>query len=341
MTPQDMPPPIALFRMITGYYVSRAVHLAAQLGIADLLSDGPVDAADLAGRTATHAPSLKRVLRLLAGAGVLSEGEDGRFALTPTGACLRRDVPGSMHAAALVFGGTTQQAWGALRHSVATGEPAFHRVFGADAFTYLEQHPDDGRTFDLAMAGFTRMIAGAVAATYDFSRFATVMDVGGGNGMLLEGVLAAYPALRGILFDLPHVAERARQRLGEIGLAERCTVADGDFFTAVPEGADAYMLKHVIHDWDDARATAILTNCHRAMNPNGTLLLVEGVYPPRIDGSDTAFSAAANDVNMLVCTGGRQRSEQEFRDLYQAAGFQLTRIVPTPARVCVIEGVKA
>ncbi len=341
MTPQDIPPPIALFRMITGYYVSRAVHVAATLGVADLLSNGPAHGADLATRTATHAPSLGRVLRLLAGAGVLSEGEDGRFALTPVGACLRRDVPGSMHAAALVFGGTTQQAWGDLQHSVRTGEPAFRHVFGADAFTYLEQHPDDARTFDLAMAGFTRMIAGAVAATYDFSRFTTVMDVGGGNGMLLEGVLTAHPALRGILFDLPHVAERARARLSEIGLAERCAVAGGDFFATVSGGADAYMLKHVIHDWNDARATVILKNCHRAMKPDGTLLLVEGVYPPRIDGSDIAFSAAANDVNMLVCTGGRQRSEEEFRDLYRAAGFRLTRIVPTPARVCVIEGVKA
>jgi len=341
MTPQDLPPPIALFRMITGYYVSRAIQVAAQLGIADLLSDGPVHHEDLAARTAMHAPSLNRVLRLLAGAGVLSEGEDGRFALTPIGACLRRDVTGSMHAAALVFGGTTQQAWGDLLHSVRTGEPAFRHVFGADAFTYLEQHPDDGRTFDLAMAGFTRMIAGAVAATYDFARFATLMDVGGGNGMLLEGVLAAYPALRGILYDLPHVAARARARLSEVGLAERYAVTGGDFFTSVPEGADAYMLKHVIHDWNDERASVILKNCHRAMKPDGTLLLIEGVYPPRIDGSDAAFSAAANDVNMLVCTGGRQRSEQEFRDLYQAAGFRLTQIVPTPARVCVIEGVKA
>ncbi|TWT01658.1 methyltransferase [Reyranella sp. CPCC 100927] len=341
MTPQELPPPIILFRMVTGYYVSRAVHLAAELGIADLLGQGPLHYEALASRTATHPSSLNRVLRLLAGAGVLSEEDGGRFALTPVGACLRRDVPGSMHAAALLFGGNTQQAWGELLHSVRTGEPAYRRVFGADAFTHLEQHPNDARTFDLAMAGFTRMIAGAVAASYDFSPFATVMDVGGGNGMLLEGVLTAHPTLRGIVFDLPHVVEHARARLVETSLADRCTAAAGDFFADVPAGADAYMLKHVIHDWNDKRATAILKNCHRAMTPDGKLLLVEGVYPPRIDGSDTAFSAAANDVNMLVCTGGRQRSEQAFRDLYNAAGFRLTRIVPTPARVCVIEGVKA
>ncbi|HJQ55823.1 MAG TPA: methyltransferase [Vineibacter sp.] len=340
MTAQALPPPLALFRMVTGYYVSRAIHVAAELGVADLMRDGPVAAEALATKTGTHAPSLARVLRLLAGVGVFSEEKDGRFALTPVGSCLRADVPGSMRAAALLFGGSTQLAWSELGHSVRTGAPAFRKVFGADAFDYMAQHPVHAANFDLAMAGFTRMIAGAVAVSYDFSSFKTVMDVGGGNGMLLEGVLSANPTLRGILFDLPHVAERARSRLAEIGLADRCAVEGGDFFAAVPDGADACLLKHVIHDWDDARATTILRNCHRALRPNGKLLLVEGVYPPRITASDDGLAAAANDVNMLVCTGGRQRSEHEFRDLYDAAGFRLTRIVPTPARVAVIEGVK-
>jgi SAM-dependent methyltransferase len=341
MTAQEMPPPIALFRMVTGHYVSRAVHLAAELGIADLLAAGPQDSDALAKATASHGPSLRRVLRLLASAGVLTEEADGRFSLTPTGNCLRTDIPGSMHAAALVFGGMTQQAWSGLRHSVQTGKPAFAEVFGTEAFEYLARHPDEAATFDLAMSGFTRMIAGAVAATWDFSPFTTVMDVGGGNGMLLEGILAANPGLRGILFDLPHVAERARQRLHATTVADRCQVLAGDFFDEVPAGADACLLKHVIHDWDDERAAAILRNCHRAMGAGGVLLLVEGVYPPRIDTSDAAMAAASNDVNMLVCTGGRQRSEQEFHELYKAAGFRLTRIAPTPARVCVIEGVKA
>jgi SAM-dependent methyltransferase len=327
--------------MITGYYVSRAVHLAAQLGLADLMATGPMHHDTLAQKTATHAPSLHRVLRLLASAGVLVEETGGRFSLTPVGACMRRDAPGSMHAAALIFGGMTQEAWSELRYSVETGKPAFRKVFGADSFSYLEKHPDEAATFDLAMAGFTRMIAGAVAAAYDFSPFTTVMDVGGGNGMLLEGVLAANPTLRGILFDLPHVAERARARLHATAVADRCQIAGGNFFAEIPKGADACMLKHVIHDWDDEQAAVILRNCHRALDQDGKLLLVEGVYPPRIDTSDAAMSAASNDVNMLVCTGGRQRSEQEFRDLYQTAGFRLTRIVPTPARVCVIEGVKA
>ncbi|HEX2884982.1 methyltransferase [Vineibacter terrae] len=341
MTAQALPPSITLFRMVTGYYVSRAIHVAAALGIADQLAPAPLDHEALAERTGTHAPSLRRVLRLLVGAGVLAEDADGRFSLTAIGTCLRRDVPGSMHAAALLFGGTTQQAWGALQHSVRTGEPAYRHVFGRDAFAHLAAHPEEAAIFDAAMAGFTQMIARAVAATYDFARFACVADIGGGNGMLLEGVLGATPGLRGLLFDLPHVADRARARLASVGLADRCAVAAGDFFADIPGGADAYMLKHVIHDWDDARATTILRNCHRAMAKAGTLLLVEGVYPPHVDQSDAAFAAASNDVNMLVCTGGRQRSEAEFRDLYREAGFRLTRIIPTPARVSVIEGVKA
>jgi 2-polyprenyl-3-methyl-5-hydroxy-6-metoxy-1,4-benzoquinol methylase len=341
MTAQELPPTIALFRMITGFYVSRAIHVAAQLGIADRLSQGPVHYEGLARDTATHAPSLNRMLRLLVGAGVLTEQEGGRFALTPVGDCLRAEGPGSMHAAALLFGGITQQAWSELRYSVDSGEPAFPRVFGTDAFSYLTQHPDEAANFDAAMADFTRMIAVAVAATYEFSGAGTVMDVGAGNGVLLEAVLRANPALRGVLFDLPHVADRARGRIRDVGLADRCEVVGGDFLAAVPEGADVCMLKHVIHDWNDTKAAAILRNCHSAMGPKGTLLVVEAVYPPRVDQSDIAFAAAANDVNMLVCTGGRQRSEQEFRELYEAAGFRLTRVVPTPARVCVIEGVKA
>jgi SAM-dependent methyltransferase len=340
MTAQESPPPIALFRMITGFYVSRAIHVAAQLGIADLLSQGPVHHEALARDTATHA-SLNRMLRLLVGAGVLMEQEGGRFALTPVGDCLRAEGPGSMHAAALLFGGITQEAWSELRYSVENGEPAFRRVFGTDTFSYLTQHPDEAANFDAAMADFTRMIAVAVAATYEFSGAGTVMDAGAGNGVLLEAVLRANPALRGVLFDLPHVAERARGRIRDAGLADRCGLVGGDFFAAVPEGADACMLKHVIHDWNDNNAAAILRNCHRAMGPEGKLLVVESVYPQTVDQSDIAFAAAANDVNNLVCTGGRQRSDQELRELYQTAGFRLARIVPTAARVWMIEGVKA
>lgn len=185
------------------------------------------------------------------------------------------------------------------------------------------------------------MIAVAVVAAYDFTPFRTLVDVGGGNGALLIGILSANPGLRGIVFDLPSAAERAKRRISKSKLTERCQAAGGDFFAEVPSGGDAYLLKHVIHDWNDGRALTILKNCHRAMGPNGRLLIVEGIYPRRIDQSLASRGAAANDVNMLVNTGGRQRSEAEFRSLYDAAGFTLTRIVPTQARVCVIEGVPA
>jgi len=325
--------------MVTGYYISRAIYVAATLGIADLLAHGPQPSSTLAKATGTHAESLTRVLRLLASVGVFTEQDDRCFALTPLGECLRTGVPGSMRSAALLFAGITQEAWRDLLYSVRTGEPAFHHVFGMDSFSYMAQHPEEAANFDEAMADFTKGIAIAVAATYDFSQFGTIVDVGGGNGMFLEAVLKAHPTLRGVLFDMPHVAERAQQRIEAVGLAERCKAVGGDFFLEVPSGGEAYILKHVIHDWGDARAVTILKNCHRAMGPQGKLLIVEGVYPSHIDQSDASRGAASNDVNMLVCTGGRQRSEAEFRSLYGAAGFTLTRIVPIQATSSVIEGI--
>jgi O-methyltransferase domain len=341
MSAPELPPPFALFRMITGFYLSRAIHVAATLGIADRLAEGPRGAEDLGAATGTHAPSLRRVMRLLASAGVFAEETDGRFALTPIGACLRAGVPGSMRAAALLFGGITQQAWGDLVHSVESGQPAFRRVFGMDPFDYMAEHPEEAANFDAAMANFTKHIVTAVAAAYDFSSFRRIVDVGGGNGALLAGILKANPKLTGVLFDLPLVAERATASMRDLGLGDRCEIVGGDFFKAVPAGGDAYLLKHVIHDWNDDRAIAILKSCREAMGAEAKLLIIEGVYPPRIDQSDESRSAASNDVNMLVCTGGRQRSEAEFRALYDAAGFKLTRVVPTQTPVKVIEGVCA
>ena len=341
MSTQQIPPSFTLFTMVTGYYVSCAIYVVAKLGLADHMSEGPRRVDDLAAATGTHAPSLKRVLRLLASVGVFTEEADGRFALTPIGACLRAGVPGSMRAAALLFGGVTQQAWGDLRRSVETGEPAFRRVFGMDSFDYMAQHPDEAANFDAAMADFTKRIATAVVAAYDFSPFRRIVDVGGGNGALLAGILKANLSLAGALFDLPQVADRAIAPMCELGLADRCEIVGGDFFTAVPGDGDAYLLKHVIHDWNDDRAAEILRNCRRAMGAEAKLLILEGVYPPRIDQSDESRGAAANDVNMLVCTGGRQRSEAEFRNLYEAAGFKLTRILPTETPVKVIEGIPA
>jgi orsellinic acid C2-O-methyltransferase len=338
--PSALPPPLVLYQLGIGHYISRALYLAAKLSIADLLKDGPRPAGELAAATHTHAPSLTRVLRLLASVGVFTEQEDGNFALTPLGEYLRTGVPGSMRASVMLFTGVRiQDSWKELEYCVQTGEPAFRRTSpGADAFSQIEQDPEQAALFDEAMAAFTAQTAIAVAAAYDFSPFRTVMDVGGGNGALLIGILQANPALRGIVFDRPRAIDGARKKIAAAELASRCDAVGGDFFTAVPNGADAYLLKHVIHDWDDAKAVTILRNCHRAMGPHGRLLIVEGVYPPRIDQTLDSRGAAANDVNMLVCTGGRQRSEAEFRSLYDAAGYRLTRIIPTMARVSVIEG---
>ena len=339
--PAGPPPNIALMQMMMGFYLSRALYVAAKLGVADLIAAGTRAVRELARATGTHEPSLRRLMRWLASNGVFTEDEDGGFALTPIGECLRSGVPGSMRAGTILFTGITQDAWRDLLYSVQTGEPAFPRVHGADGFSYFTQHPEEGANFDAAMADFTAFAAVAVSAAYDLSDLRTIVDVGGGNGTLLVGLLRANPALRGVPFDLPHVVERAATRLAAEGMADRSTVAGGDFFVTVPAGGDAYVLKHVIHDWDDVRALAILRNCRRAMEPRSKLLIVEGVYPARIDDSFASLAAASNDLNMLVCTGGRQRSEAEFRALYEEAGFTLTRIVPTMMQTCVIEGVPA
>ena len=334
----QLPPPMVLYGLATAHYHSQAVYVAAKLGLADHLADGPRTHDELAKATATHAPSLRRVLRLLAAARVLAEREDGRFELTTVGSFLKSG-PGSFRAAAQLFGGPmVWQSWGDLLNTVRTGETALHRVFDTDSFAYFDSHPEEAAVFDEAMGSFTAMTAIAVAAAYDFSRMKKIVDIGGGQGALMAGILRANPDLHGVVFDMPRVAEGARREIAAAGLADRCEFVGGDFFEAVPSGADAYLLKHVIHDWDDAKATRILRTCRAALGPEAKVLIVEGVYPPRIDGSFESQGAARNDVNMMVCTGGRQRSEAEFRQLYEGAGLRLTRIVPTMGMVCVIEG---
>jgi hypothetical protein len=235
-----------------------------------------------------------------------------------------------------------QNNWHELEYCVRTGEPVFRKRGLDNPYADPTLRPEELANFDAAMADLTRLAAIAVAAAYDFTPFHTVVDVGGGNGALLIGILHAYPHLHGIVFDQPLTAERAHQQITVSGLAERCTAIGGDFFKDMPTGADAYLLKHVIHGWSDDQCVTILTHCHRAMRENGTLLIVEDVYPSRIDQSLASRSVAANDVNMLVNSrgGGRQRSEAEFRALFAMAGFTLVRVVPTQGRVSVIEGLR-
>src|ERR1051325_3472998 len=311
-----LPPQMALYQMAIGHHLSRALHLAAKLGVADLLKDGARRAEELAEATDAHARSLLRGLGFLASVGVFEEREDGRFALTALGECLRADLPGSSRAMVLLFAGIgIQDSWKELEWCVRTGEPAYRKRGATDPFAEMAKDPAQAANFDAAMADFTKMTAVAVAAAYDFTAFRTIVDGGGGNGALLLGILRATPRLEGIVFDRTDVVARAEKEIAASGLGDRCRAAGGDFFVEVPNGADAYVLKHVIHDWDDARARTILANCRRAMPRDGRLLLVEGVYPARIDGSLESRGAAANDLNMLVSTGGGQRAGTEVRSL--------------------------
>ena len=325
-------------RLVTAGWAARTVHTAAELGIADHLGE-PRDAASLAAATSSHAPSLARLLRALAAIGVLHESDDRTYTLTPLGATLRRDAPGSMRAWVLLcFGDEQGRAWEALTHAVRTGEHAYRHLFGTDIWTRLAQQPEAARLFDEAMQGLTQGANGALIVHYPFERYGWTVDVGGGNGALLMPVLARHPGMRATLFDLPHVAEAARARIAEPGLSGRYEAIGGDAFVAVPAGADAYVLKGVIHDWEDAEALAILRNCRAAMRADSRLLVIERVLPERIDPSDPLTPGRfIHDINMMLNPGGRERTEAEFRDLLARAGLRLARVVPTPCPLAVIE----
>lgn len=333
-----IPPQVALVQMITGSWVSQSIYAAAKLGLADLLKDGAKSSAELAEMTGTHERSLYRLLRGLASLGIFAEDEQGRFSLTPLATYLQNDVPGSMRAMAIMMGEEHHQAWGNILHSVKTGESAFEQIYQAPVFEYLAQHPESSQIFDQAMTSFSGLESQATATGYDFSSIKTLVDVGGGHGSLLTTILDAHPHLHGILFDQAPAIASAQPLIEQSGLGDRCELKAGDFFASVPAGGDAYILKHIIHDWDDQRAIKILQNCRAAMPATGRVLLVEQVIPP---GNDP-FAGKLLDLNMLVmCPGGCERTESEYQTLLAAAGFKLTRIVPTQSDVSVVEGVPA
>jgi ubiquinone/menaquinone biosynthesis C-methylase UbiE len=329
-------PPELLNRMLTGYWTTQAIYVAAKLGIADLLKHGPRSAHDLAHATKAQSPSLYRLLRALASIGVFADNGAGRFSLTPLAECLRSDVPGSQHALAIMCGEEHYQAFGELLYSVQTGKMAFDKLYGMPVFDFLSKNLEQAKTFDAAMVGVHGRETAAMMDAYDFSGIAVMADIGGGNGSLLAAVLKNYPAMQGILYDQPEVAERAQANLRTAELAHRCKVIGGNFFESVPDGADAYLMRHIIHDWDDEKATTILRNVHRVMGDGGRLLVVEGVIP---HGNDSSFGKLL-DLAMLAIPGGKERTEEEFRRLYEPADFHVTRIVPTKAEVSVIEGKK-
>jgi hypothetical protein len=315
--------------------MAQAIHVAARLGVADLLTDGPRPPAELAEATGTHARSLYRLLRALASVGVFAEDDQGRFGLTPLAECLRSGVPGSQRSAAIMMGEEHYRCWGDLLHCIRTGQTAFEHLVGQPVFDYLAGHPRQARLFDEAMVGIHGAETRAMLDACDFGTFGSLVDIGGGNGSLLIETLRRHPSLRGVLFDRPDVVERARAGLEAAGVAGRCTLVGGSFFESVPEGGDAYLLRHIIHDWDEERCLLILRNCRRALGPAARLLLVETVIPP---GNEPSFGKLL-DLNMLVVPGGMERTEREYRDLLAAAGFRLERVVPTRAEVSVIEGV--
>ena len=327
----NLPPRAAVSQMATGYWVSQAVRAMAVLSLADHLASGPRTAADLAEATGAHAPSLARLLRALVALGLCGREATGRFRLTPLGEAMRSDVPDSVRAWVLfITAPWVERGWEKLPEAVRTGEPTFPRVHGVGFWDYLGAHPEDGVLFDAALSGGASARAEALRASRDLSSIGTVVDVGGGQGRLLAGLLEAVPGLRGLLFDRPEVVTGADAVLRAAGVAERCTVVGGDFFASVPPGGDAYVLAQIVHNWPDAEALAILSACHQAMAPGARLWVIEQVLPPE-DAPDPSERAglALRDLNMLVLFGGGQeRTEEEYRQLLGAAGFEEVAVIP-------------
>jgi hypothetical protein len=328
-----------LLRLIWGMHISRAVYAAAELGIADLLTEGPASTQELARVTRTHEPSLYRVLRLLAALGLFDEQYPRCFSLTVLGDCLRSDNAAGMRSWA-----TFLDALGSVRpfehilDTIKTGRPGFDAAFGMGVFDFLAQHPENAATFDAAMSERTAAFAPSVAEAYDFSDTRTVVDVGGGQGTLLAEILRRHGHLHGVLLETPAVAARAETLLDAIDIADRSKVLAGNFFEQVPDRADCYLLANVLHDWDDARATEILRNCRRSMARAGKVLIIERLIPK--DGSD-AVPTLLSDINMLVLTGGQERTNDEYSELLRASGLKLGSIQPVAFPYGVIEGLAA
>jgi SAM-dependent methyltransferase len=319
-------------RLLLGNQIQQAIYVAAKLGIADQLQEGPRDSVELAKAVGADPDALRRLLRVLAGYGIVAADDDWRFSLTPLGELLRSGTPRSVRAFALWSGGVSYQAFGALEHTVRTGDPAFEHLFGQEFFTYLAEHPESGEVFDEMMSRHTAPVAGAVAG-YDFSGVDVVVDVGGGRGELLAAVLGAHPAIRGVLVDQPRVLDEARRVLARAGVADRCALVSGDIRRSLPVG-DAYVLKSVLHGLPDDDAVGVLGNCRRAMRPDGILLVVEFVLP-----QDNGPSAGLlMDLLMLVGCHGRERTAAEFAALFAAAGLRLVDITQIKHGYSVIEG---
>ena len=333
-----MPPEAAaaqlLTQIATGHIVASALQVVAKLRVADKLASGPRSAAELATELRVNEDALFRVLRALAAVGVFEETTPRRFKLAAAGEMLRANVPGSMHDMALWITSPFHfRTYAELMHSVETGKPAAEKLVGMPVFEYFPSDPELSEIFNNAMTAFSNSVVPAALAAYDFSGIERLVDVAGGHGAALTAILQKYPRMQGVLFDLDHVVKGARPRIEALGLSTRCTIEAGDFFKAVPKG-DGYVMKHIIHDWDDERAIAILKNIRTAMgNAQGRVILLESVLQP---GNAPDFGKVI-DLEMLVMPGGRERTAEEFDALFAKAGFKLTQVVRTEAPLSVIE----
>ncbi|HEY2105767.1 MAG TPA: methyltransferase [Candidatus Binataceae bacterium] len=295
----------------------------------------------LATASKAHQPSLYRLLRAMCALGLCTEVSRDMFELTPSGDSLRSGAPDSLHHTALFFATQVSEAWNRLADSVRTGQTVYKLTSSVEPFEVFAHDPQTAETFHQAMLEMTRMHAAALAASYDFSKIGELIDLGGGHGELLCAILRKNPTMRGIVYDLPHAGPGAIRTIEEAGLRDRCRIVTGSFLDSVPAGADAFLFKSIIHDWDDERAVKILANCRRAMKQDARLLLIERIMPQRIEVAVQHEAIMMFDLTMMVCPGGRERTEAEFKELLRGAGLKIEKVLPTPTPFSIIEAVSA
>ena len=327
----------AVVRMAQGNQLSQALYVAAKLGVADALAAGPLDARALADAVGARADELARVVRALVASGVFTEASDGRFALNDAGACLRQDAPGDTRAIVLNFGEEMYRAFGELLHTVRTGQSGFEAVYGQPLFDYYTTHPEAEGSGSARMRARSLLVARDLAPAALFADASTVIDVGGGIGTVVAAVLRAHPGLSGVLYERPPVARLAAPYLAEQGVDDRCRIVEGDFFASVPDGGDVYLLKSVLHDWDDDRCRTILTRCRAAMGPRARLVIVEIVLPDHMTDDPGLVPGTLLDLIMLAYAGGRERTWSEFAALLDAAGLALHDATALPSGPHLIE----
>ncbi len=334
MGPNELPPPAQLMNFIVGKWISKPIYVAAELGIADMLDDGSKTIEELAQLSQSHAPSLYRMMRALASVGIFSEVEEKRFEITPIAEFLKS---GAMRSIALMFNSDwSDKAWGCFMDSIKTGCTAFEKAHGLPVSDWLEENPYAAEVFNEANAVKAANSNRAIVDVYDFSGIDTLTDVGGGLGVLMAEILIANPSMNGIIADIPSVICKTKEIIKSGGLENRCETVECDFFENIPTGSNAYLMSNILHDWSDEKCHVILKNCHKAMKPGSKLLIIEMIIPP---GNQPSI-AKLLDLEMLVTTGGRERTEAEFKTLFGSSGFQVSRIIQTKAGVCIIESIR-